>query len=56
MRLRLKAAVVVVDMAEEDRRKIAWGRGSAEEGIMKLSSVISSAGSAFASFCVEPVP
>ncbi|MEW6722231.1 MAG: isochorismatase family protein [Candidatus Micrarchaeota archaeon] len=42
-RKRPKTAMVLVDMAEEDRRKIAWGRGPAQEGIMLLASAIRSA-------------
>lgn len=38
-----KAAMVIIDMAEGDRRKIAWGRGCAEEGILLLSKTVGSA-------------
>ncbi len=40
---RIKTAMVVIDMATEDRHKIAWGRGCATEGIMRLASVIRTA-------------
>ncbi len=43
MSAQLKAAMVVVDMAEGDRRKISWARGCAEEGIILLSTTLRSA-------------
>lgn len=43
-RLASKTAMVVVDMTEEDRHRIAWGRGPAEEGIRTLARAIESAG------------
>ncbi len=40
---RVKAAMVIVDMAEADRRKISWARGCAEEGLLLLSATLRSA-------------
>ncbi len=38
-----KAALLVIDMAQEDRDKMGWRRDCAEEGIAVLSSVVASA-------------
>ncbi len=43
---RLKAAIVIIDMAEADRRKISWAHGCAEEGIIVLSTTLRSAADA----------
>jgi hypothetical protein len=38
-----KIALVTIDMQEDQRKNMAWGRGCAEEGIILLSSAVSSA-------------